>query len=444
MYEWIQAMAPAAHQREIELTGDVARSVPQSVMADPVRLRQVVQNLIGNALKFTMQGEVVVKVNAERQTNTHLRLGFHISDTGIGIPASKLETIFEDFVQADGSTSRKYGGTGLGLSISRKLVQMMGRRIWAESIEGQGSTFHFYVDITSSTQMENGTPLFAADIAIVSQNQTRAAVLKRLLSEWGALVSFVENVPNLKAERTIGRRQILILDEPIAADRAEKFVADWRAIPEDLAVLVLHTPLRDCGKMYPKTALFASKPFRESDLLAVLQKLVGEPFKVVEKRTASQLASASVELGLKVLLAEDNLVNQRVASRMIEKYGCHVRLANNGREAIEINGREAFDLIFMDMQMPEVNGLEATEAIRLAERGSSVRIPIVALTANAMSGDRQMCFDAGMDYYLSKPIESDKLADLLRQIAGRKTDLRNMSNGLGQNLEPISEKMKQT
>lgn len=442
--EWIQAVSPAAHQKALELIGDVAGNVPQSVITDPVRLRQIVQNLIGNALKFTSQGEVVVKVDAETQTDGHLRLLFHISDTGIGIPAGKLEAIFEDFVQADGSTSRKYGGTGLGLSISRKLVQLMGGRIWAESTEGQGSTFHFYVDIASSMPADHGARLETADIAIVSQNRTRASVLRRLLSQAGAGVTFADNVASLDLGRTGGRKRILILDEPIELEHAEKFAAEWRDLPEDLAVLVLHTPLRDCRKIYPKRARFASKPFRESDLLAILESLAGAPHKLVENEAAGQLATAPPKLGLKVLLAEDNLVNQRVASRMIEKCGCQVRLANNGREAIELNAKEAFDLIFMDMQMPEVDGLAATEAIRLAERGSPVHIPIVALTANAMSGDRQICLDAGMDHYLSKPIEVDKLMELLRQIAGQRSDLRNISAGLCQSSESISKEIERS
>ena len=437
--EWIQAVSPAAHQKSLELIGDVAGNVPQTIMGDPVRLRQIVQNLIGNALKFTSQGEIVVKVDAEKQTDGHLRLGFHISDTGIGSPASKLEAIFEDFVQADGSTSRKYGGTGLGLSISRKLVQLMGGRIWAESTEGRGSTFHFQLNITSSKEGDNGAPLDGAEIAIVSQNQTRAAVLRRLLSERGAVLSFPENVASLKAGRAGDRKRILILDEPIEPERAKTFVVDWRALPEALAVVVLHTPGRDCRKLYPKTVRLVSKPFRQSDLLSILKTLAGEPSQPAENKFDDRLVAAPLALSLKVLLAEDNLVNQRVASRMIEKYGCHIRLANNGREAVELYKNEPFDLIFMDMQMPEVDGLAATAAIRLAEQGSCVRIPIVALTANAMSGDRQVCLDAGMDYYLSKPIERDKLADLLRQIAGRITDLSQMSVGLGHNSEAISE-----
>ena len=421
--EWIQAITPAAHEKSLELVRDIDPTVPEVVSADPVRLRQVVQNLIGNALKFTSEGEVVVKVDAEKRLDETTLLWFHISDTGIGIPTHKLEAIFEDFVQADGSTSRKYGGTGLGLSISRKLVKLMGGRIWAESLQGAGSTFHFSVAVKALSTTAKALPLLGTQIAIISENKTRVSALSRSLAAWGANASCVEAAIGLPKSVTVDSKQIVIFDEPIAVDRAESLLSKYEGLSGASSLLVLHTPLRDCRGSYPSTARLLNKPFRESDLLRMLMDLASSPFPSFNRRAADRAQLTRQLLALNVLLAEDNLVNQRVATKMIEKHGCRVTVAGDGGEAVRLFKNGTFDIIFMDIQMPEVSGIEATKAIRLAEHGTMAHVPIVALTANAMSGDRQMCLNAGMDHYLSKPIEVDKLAEILQQIAGQKESL---------------------
>lgn len=431
LQEWLRAMCPAAHQKGLELLCDIDANVPQTIVGDPVRLRQVVYNLVGNAIKFTSFGEVVVRVLVEAEPGDAAFAHFQVSDTGTGISSSKLNKIFDAFVQADGSTTRKYGGTGLGLTISRRLVQLMGGKIWAESREGEGSTFHFSIKLEAaeSSRVSRSLPASnAARVLILSENPTNAAILNRLLESWHIEASTAVSVPEASAaiEQAQAQRHpvgLVIVDEP-ARPVCSLFTENvrTRGIWAPLPVLILHSPvgnrekMRDAGNPH-----FVAKPVKESELFEAIEPILNpRPNNADKPAAVAEVRPVSPEVALQVLLVEDNVVNQKVASRLLEKQGCRVTVASNGREAIALHRTGSFDLIFMDVQMPEMNGFEATKIIRAAEYGTDTRVPIVALTANAMAGDRERCLEAGMDGYLSKPIDRKDLGEILRRQISRK------------------------
>ncbi|MGA8598539.1 MAG: response regulator [Bryobacteraceae bacterium] len=426
LQEWLRAMCPAAHQKGLELLCDVDANVPQMIVIDPVRLRQIVYNLVGNAIKFTSHGEVVVRVHLESVPGEAAFVHFQVSDTGTGISSSKLNKIFDAFVQADGSTTRKYGGTGLGLTISRRLVQLMGGKIWAESREGQGSTFHFYIRLEAverSRTLRFLPPGNAARVLIVSERPTSAAILSRLLDSWHietysatGVSEAIDAIEHARAERH--RVGLVIVDEP-ARSTGSPLAENLRTcgICGSLPVLILHSPVRNREMIQQSENVhFLAKPVKDSELFEAIGRILKQfPNDLTDHPPVAAIRPVSSDLALQVLLVEDNLVNQKVASRLLEKQGCRVTVASNGREAIALHQTGSFDLIFMDVQMPEMNGIEATEIIRAAERGTKMRVPIVALTANAMAGDRERCLEAGMDGYLSKPIDRTELVAILRR-----------------------------
>ncbi len=419
--EWVQALAFGAHQKGLEVVCDIHPAVPCAVTGDPLRLRQVMHNLLGNALKFTSHGQVVVRVTQSASEGKTF-LCFEISDTGIGISPDKLEAIFDDFVQADGSTNRKYGGTGLGLGISRRLVQLMGGTLSVESTEGKGSTFRFSIEVTSATMDSNPIDRAARKAVagvrtfVASGNEASAAMLTNLLASWGAEIEH-----SVRVEHGLGTKAkgwgLVVLDEPVDQSAANRFAAAHSALlnGSSTRALLLRTPLRDSKSNYPDGVRILAKPFKESDLSKTILEILTGGIGAVPATGLAPKLTDWLNLGLEVLLVEDNPVNQLVASRMIEKHGCRVVIASNGREAVALHRETTFDLIFMDLQMPEMNGLEATRLIRAAERETPRHVPIIALTANAMSGDRETCLSAGMDDYLSKPIEPNRLLEVLRR-----------------------------
>ncbi len=431
LQEWLRAMCPAAHQKGLELLCDIDPNVPQMIVVDPVRLRQVVYNLVGNAIKFTSFGEVVVSVRLEEAPGDASFVHFQVSDTGTGISSSKLNKIFDAFVQADGSTTRKYGGTGLGLTISRRLVQLMGGKIWAESSEGAGSTFHFHIRLETlepSRASRSLPPGNAARVLIFSEKPTSAAILSRLLNSW-----HIQTCSTTGASETIAAIEdaqaerhpfgLVIVDEP-ARSTGSPLAENVRTsgILDSLPVLILHSPVRNRQIMqHRENIYFLAKPAKDSELVETIGRILNPfPNYANEHAPVAAVRPVGSDMALQVLLVEDNLVNQKVASRLLEKHGCQVTVASNGREAIALHRTGSFDLIFMDVQMPEMNGIEATEIIRAAERGTKARVPIVALTANAMAGDRERCLEAGMDAYLSKPIDRKELVGILRRQIPRK------------------------
>ena len=430
LQEWLRAMCPAAHQKGLELLCDIDVNVPHKILVDPVRLRQVIYNLVGNAIKFTSFGEVVVRAGLEAAGDTAF-IHFQVSDTGTGISSSKLDKIFDAFVQADGSTTRKYGGTGLGLTISRRLVQLMGGKVWAESKEGEGSTFHFSIrlETVESSPASRSLPAgSAARVLIVSEKATSAAILSKLLDFWHIETSSATNGKEAIAAIEHGQAErrpisLVIVDEP-ARPRGGILAEDLRTggIWASLPVLILHSPVRNREVLpHIENVSFLAKPIKDSELFERIARILGPRVNYAnEPEPVAEVRPESAGFALQVLVVEDNLVNQKVASRLLEKQGCRVAVASNGREAIKLHRTGSFDLILMDVQMPEMNGLEATEIIRAAEDGTSARVPIVALTANAMAGDRERCLEAGMDGYLPKPLDRTELARILRQQSARK------------------------
>jgi PAS domain S-box-containing protein len=429
----MKTIAVRADEKGLELLCEIAPEVPEVVCGDFSRLRQIIVNLLGNAIKFTDEGEVALKVELESQTDSVCILHFVASDTGIGIPVEKQESIFDAFSQADNSTTRKYGGTGLGLSISVRLVAMMGGKIWVRSEVGRGSQFHFTVQmgVADSKPVEIGSLappeiLRGVKVLVVDDNSTNRRILEGMLKRWEMKSTSVDS-----GEAALSRLfEAQELDDPYALIVTDMHMPemDGFTLIERIrqmrgfsaAVVVMLTSAGHRGDAARCQELGISayllKPIRQSELREAMARVLGAPAKygaiplVTRYSMGDGRDPANI---LRVLLAEDNAVNQRLASRLLEKRGHIVQVVANGREALAVLEKETFDLIFMDVQMPEMDGFEATAAIRKKEQGSEVRQPIIALTAHAMKGDRERCVSAGMDGYLSKPIRAQELDEIL-------------------------------
>jgi CheY-like chemotaxis protein len=413
---------------------EIAPEVPEIVKADATRLGQVVINLLGNAIKFTHDGEVALKVQVESEEGTDRILRFTVSDTGIGVEPEKLQLIFDPFTQADTSTTRKYGGTGLGLTISARLIGMMGGRIWVESEVGRGTKFHFTIRAqTDGRAIVIGSTappeiLCGVKVLIVDDNSTNRRILGGMLKRWEMESHAVEGgegaLAELQAAHDAGEPYALILTD-MHMPKMDGFalIEHIRERPElATATIVMLTSAGHrgdaarCRKL--GVAAYLLKPIRQSELREAIARVLGarEMPGAIPLVTRFSLHDArEPERVLRVLLAEDNAVNRLLATRLLEKRGHKVVVATNGREAVDALDRGGFDLVLMDVQMPEMDGFEATAAIRKKEQGTGVHQTVVALTAHAMKGDRERCLDAGMDGYLSKPIRPQELDDLLER-----------------------------
>jgi len=438
--EMAELMASKAQEKGLDLILRFSPDTPSRVVGDPGRIRQVLINLSGNAIKFTTKGHVYVNVECEERSGEQARLRFSVADTGIGIPASKLGHIFERFTQADASTTRKYGGTGLGLSISKQLVELMGGKMGVESKVGEGSRFWFTLPLPVDLTLPDTGPvdmdMTGVRVLGVDDNPINLFVLREQLNSWGLRndsSSSPEDALNLlRAAQSAGDPyQIAILDQQMPILDGEELA---RTIKADAklknTVLVLLTSIGnrgDAARM--KDAGFAAyltKPARASQLLNALITVWGNQKRARSSQfvTRHSLAQGRATIfsderaqpifHARVLIVEDNAVNQTIAARLLEKLGCRVDVAANGREAVEMVDLLPYDAIFMDCQMPEMDGFEATQEIRRRE-GSSVHRPIIAMTANAMQGDRERCLDAGMDDYVSKPIRKADLTEALKR-----------------------------
>jgi len=421
-----------AHQKSLELAWQVAEEVPEYVVGDLGRLRQIVVNLMGNALKFTEHGEVFLLVEKVRDLPKEVELHFSVRDTGIGIAKGKQSEIFAPFTQADGSTTRLYGGTGLGLGIATRLVEMSRGKIWVESDLGHGSTFHFtmYFGTADDKNRERKVPdseiLQNSGVLIVDDNQTNRTILLQMLAGWG-----------LRAEAVGGARLALeALERARAAKQPFDLVitdlhmpeADGFALVQDirknsgsphLPVIMLSSgSLRGDRERCRDLAIAAclTKPVQPSELLDVLLNELTRSKPERPEVIVSQESIVEQRASLKVLLAEDNAVNRLLARRMLEKYGNTVIAVENGREALEAIERERPDLVIMDVQMPVMDGLEAIRTVRTDEQASGLHLPIIALTAHAMKGDRERCLEAGADEYLTKPIRAAELFGALSRM----------------------------
>ncbi|HKW57671.1 MAG TPA: response regulator [Candidatus Acidoferrum sp.] len=436
----LKTLALRADEKGLELLCEVAPEVPEVVHGDASRLRQIVINLVGNAIKFTERGEVAVRVRVESKDAKDVLLQFIVADTGIGIPKDKFEAIFAPFSQADTSTTRKYGGTGLGLTISTRLVRMMGGRIWVDSEVGQGSQFHFTMrlGISEAKEIKLGTiaspeVLRSVRVLVVDDNQTNCRILEGMLSRWDMRpTSAFGGEPALRclsAARDAGEPFKLILADMHMPDMdGFSLVEEIRKRPGlSTATIMMLTSAGHRGDAARCQELGISayllKPIRQSELREAIGRVLGARTEegVIPLVTRFSLHDAREPgMFLHILLAEDNLVNQRLAVRLLEKRGHSVVVASTGLEALQALEKERFDLVLMDVQMPEMDGLEATASVRAKEKHTGLHQPIIALTAHAMKGDREKCLAGGMDGYLSKPIRPAELDQLLESYTERR------------------------
>jgi two-component system sensor histidine kinase/response regulator len=443
----IKGLSLRAHQKGIELACHLLPHVPEAVRGDPTRLRQVVVNLVGNAVKFTTSGEVVLRVDSNEPAADDVMLHFSVSDTGVGVPFDKQEAIFDAFSQVDTSTTRKYGGTGLGLTICSRLVEMMGGRIWVESEPDQGSTFHF----TALFPLQKIAPqkykpvgvemLHGLAVLVVDDNATNRRILQETLLGWHMNPTLTKDGPEalaaLQQADERGTPFPLVLLDAQMADMDEFSFAErvsWNApLAVPVVILLYSAGLRGDAARCRQLGIgaYLSKPIKRSDLLAAIRVALGAQHQSEENPSLITVHSLRESRGrLNILLAEDNLINQKVAVRLLEKRGHTVAVAETGKRALEMLERfdqPPFDLILMDVQMPEMDGLQATAAIRQSESGGK-HIPIIAMTAHAMVGDKERCLQAGMDAYTSKPLHiQELLATIENVLEGQKaawSDLR--------------------
>jgi len=414
----LKPLALLAHKKGLELIADVAPDVPAGITGDPGRIGQIIANLVGNAIKFTPEGHVLVEVRCEERTADQVRLRFSVSDTGIGIPASKHTTIFEAFSQADGSTTRRFGGTGLGLAISSTLVHLMGGRLWVDSAPGRGSTFQFIASFPiADVQTASYDPsLIDLPVLIVDDNEVNRRIFREMLTRWGMKPTAVDSgAAALKALAEAPHQNpfALILLDANMPDMDGFAVAEQISGHSELggATIMMLTSSGQFGDSSRCRELgiraYLTKPIRQNDLFdAICRTLKTEPPPIPAAGTDPITATAEPA---RILLAEDNIVNQRVAVGLLTRRGHSVDVVNNGREAAEAVARSSYDVVLMDIQMPEMGGIEATHAIREREAGTGRHTRIVAMTAHAMAGDRERYLAAGMDAYLSKPVDRTSL-----------------------------------
>jgi signal transduction histidine kinase/DNA-binding response OmpR family regulator len=430
--ETMKAVSLRAHQKGLELAFEVEPDVPDDIVGDDGRLRQILFNLLGNAIKFTKNGEVILSIRKETQDERGALLQFSVRDTGVGIAPGKLSKIFAAFEQEDNSTTRQFGGTGLGLTISSRLVEMMGGRIWVESDPGKGSTFHFNARLEISAAPVGHTVDLAPEALrglralVVDDNYTNRRILHEMLLRWKMCPELAES----------GVDAITMLRRAVMEKRPYPLVIVDRHMPEMDGFMLLETVHADpdlestaimmltsgdqpedsrrCQEL--GVAEYAIKPVSQQELLKLILRALGKVAKE-EKSAALPMLPAALPVvataPLRILLAEDNVFNQKVAIGLLSRMGHNLTVANNGLEAVELYSRNSFDLVLMDVQMPEMDGFRATEIIRQQQEKSGIQVPIIAMTAHAMQGDRERCLASGMHDYISKPIGRKELAEVI-------------------------------
>jgi len=428
-------LALQAHKKNLELVYHVPPDVPDSLIGDPGRLKQVLVNLVGNAIKFTDKGEVVARVERDSEANHQVRLHFSVTDTGIGIPPEKRDKIFRAFEQADGSTSRRYGGTGLGLAISSQFVELMGGKLWVESEVGKGSSFNFVASFAVCHEpldiqpTEETSRLKGMGILVVDDNATNRRILEQMLSQWGMRPYLAENGPDalLAMEEAYheGRAFHLVITDCMMPEMdgfelTERINRDQRLSTSTIIMLTSSGERGDASKCVKLgIAAYLLKPIKQSDLLFTLSRVLQEsPARESRPSLITRHSIRESRKSLRILLAEDNVINQRLTVRLLERMGHTVSVAGNGLEALNAVQETGFDLVFMDVQMPHMDGLEATQSLRRQEENTGRHVPIIAMTAYAMKGDRERCLAAGMDGYVSKPISVQEVYEVIDRILG--------------------------
>ncbi len=429
----MKSLGVRAQEKNLELACHIHREVPDWLVGDPGRLGQVIINLVGNATKFTEQGEVVLEVHRDAQTDRHVVLLFEVRDTGIGIEPEKLEGIFNAFTQADTSTTRKYGGTGLGLTISSRIVDLLEGHIWAESEPGRGSTFFFTArfelaqERPMSITQRDLSRLHGRRVLVVDDNATNRFILVEMAKNWGMQPDGAsgarEALKLLRAAARSGQPYWIVISdvnmpEMDGCTLLQEIRNDASASVSDVAVIMLTSGARPgdvqkCEKLGVAARLM--KPVIQTELLAAVGMALGLPSDQPAEPDA-EAEQASDLSPLRILLVEDSLVNQKLAVGLLEKHGATVVVAGDGREALEQLAQQQVDVVLMDLEMPEMDGLVATGEIRQREQDTGEHIPVVAMTAHAMKGDRQRCLEAGMDDYISKPIDVDELLRVVQRV----------------------------
>jgi PAS domain S-box-containing protein len=437
MEEVADLMAPRAREKDLELVLRIPPDFPEGLQGDPGRIRQILTNLVGNAIKFTHQGDVTMETELVSESEKNVRFRMIVRDTGIGIPPDRQHAIFESFTQADGTTTRRYGGTGLGLTISRQLTRLMGGEIGLRSEPGKGSSFWVELELTKqanarSLVSEAPRDIRGTHVLVIDDNPTNRVILREQLRSWGCIPHDIDG-----GEHALSTLSACEKDEPIGlilmdmqmpgidgeqTARLIKGEERYRNIP---IILLSSIGSRGTSEELRKKGFHAAltKPVRQSHLLNTLVETLGCPIiSVMPENSNNGFPDAPVAAkSLRILLAEDNMVNQKVALRMLEKWGCRADAVSNGKEVLEMVAQVPYDIILMDVQMPEMDGFEATGAIRSREQMTGKHIPIIAMTAHAMEGDRERCIAAGMDDYVAKPVKPNDLHDaLLRWGASRK------------------------
>jgi two-component system sensor histidine kinase/response regulator len=431
----LKGLAVTAHAKGLELAFHLDPEAPRELIGDSKRLRQVLLNLIVNAIKFTDRGEVMLDIQTEERLGSELTLRFSVRDTGIGVAPAKHAIIFDAFEQADSSTTRKYGGTGLGLAISKHIVNIMGGEIWLESEARGGSTFHFTAKFVATEDSASVVPASVEDlegtrVLIIDDNATKRRILVELLRHWKMEPEAADSGPSglaklfqAHSERPIG---LILLDEEMPGMDGFEVVQRIRAIPMFSGAMIMMLTSADqsssavkCRELAVESYLV--KPIQPAELQMAICRTLGmlQPAGVVREPEGEQRARTPA---LRILVAEDNPVNQRLAEKVLQKMGHEVTLASTGTAAVAKWSSCEFDLIFMDVQMPDMDGFDATRAIRVRELLTGTHVPVVAMTARAMLGDREACLEAGMDDYISKPVSAktieQSIARFSRQVAG--------------------------
>jgi len=438
--DMLKTLTLRAEEKNIDLIYHVHEDVPEVLIGDPGRLRQIIVNLVGNAVKFADAGEIVLRVSKEAESEHTATVRFEVRDCGIGIPVDKQKLIFDVFAQADGSTTREYGGTGLGLAITAQLVRMMGGTIWVESEPGIGSTFFFtaifgrHTDPESVLSVTRDPQLVGVRSLIVDDNSTNRNILVQTLRGWGMRPHATAGcVSAIQAMHEAGKDGapfgLAILDgmmPEIDGFSVAKLIKQDPLLRNTPLIMLTSAAGRRDGERCRALGIqgYLQKPALAEDLHRTICRVLGL---AQDEQTGAAPKPVAPPEGHRILLAEDNLVNRKVAVSLLEKQGHRVTTAENGRIALELALQETFDLILMDVQMPEMDGLEATQQIREAERATGARIPIVALTAHALTGDRERCMSAGMDGYVTKPIRAAQLLTAIKRLVGKRETIEPMN-----------------
>jgi signal transduction histidine kinase/CheY-like chemotaxis protein len=432
--EALRSLALRAHEKGLELAGQIAGDVPRFVLGDAGRLRQVLVNLVGNAIKFTEQGEVVLSLGNPRTNLGDNRVAFAIRDTGIGIPPNRRETIFDAFTQVDGSSVRRFGGTGLGLTISSQLVKLMNGDIWLESELGKGSTFHVSLPLPACERSIAGLRPEAGNnllqglfVLVVDDNATNRRILDETLRPWGCQVRLADSAASalefLAEAQAAGNSFSLILtDAQMPGIDGFMLIEEIRSSPSlsQIAIMMLtsvdhYSDVERCRQL--GISAYLTKPIRQAELQKAMLRVLEKGHVKRPAQTSNAAANAAnASAGFHILVVDDNSINRSLAMKILANAGYITTSARNGKEALALLEQQQFDLCLMDVQMPYMDGFEATTAIRKAEAFTNSHLPVIAMTAHAMNGDRERCLLAGMDAYLSKPVRAEELRSAIESI----------------------------